>query len=549
MRKASFKVVNANSNSSLHNSRQNAPKYLIEDENFKENYYEQIHTDDEFRKLAELKYLSTKNQKMQERQKVALIKETVLNLEEHHTEQDVKKLFKNLNEEYGGHYITELAIHRDEGHFEKDGIAYYPTKHILKKNDDWYIVPLEKFLDKDFKATKKDFSEKVDIKDFKKVKNIHAHVKFSMFDLNTGLTGRMTKGQVSKRLKVVADELKLAYVPEKKISSGKAIKTIKDEHDLNRRAQIQELYLKQENSQLQEENQTLQYNFREYQKRITAIQDADKEQKKELHRLNTSVKKKETTVEELEKKISELKNRDQKLTREKEDFKSQIDTAIEKFKEIAPESENIIEAVAYVKELRKENQKLKNQEPVVKEVEKIVEVENPETEKQLISARERIEELESTTSTQKEHIEELEKTVSSQNEDIFGFQKTAEKAEKELSEARETIEMQKATISTLQSEKSVLTQDMSQIQAENEKYKDAVKEALTQKQYEKIEKMTDTMSAIAKMKEYIVANISKYADIVKKLKGQLQQTSVEEIQTASPKQQKKETSTTGEVAT
>ncbi|MEA3296187.1 MAG: hypothetical protein U9Q27_03565, partial [Patescibacteria group bacterium] len=243
MRKASFKVTNAGSNSTAHNSRTNPPKYLIEDIGYNDNYYDLKYSDEEYLKLSELKYLSKNNQKMQERQKVALIKETVLNLKDHHTEKDVEKLFKKLNEKYGGHKITELSIHRDEGHFEKDGIAYYPTKHILQKDGDWYIVPLDKFLDDDFKPTKNDFSEKVKIDDFQKIKNYHAHVKFSMFDLGTGITGRMTKGQVSERLKVVSKELGLAYKPKEKINSGKAINHIKDQHDLNRRSQIKQLFL------------------------------------------------------------------------------------------------------------------------------------------------------------------------------------------------------------------------------------------------------------------------------------------------------------------
>ncbi len=352
MRKASFKVVNANGNSSPHNSRQNPPKYLIEtDPDFNENHYELIHNDEEFLQLAQMKYLQKNNQKMQERQKTALIKETVLNLEKHHTVDDIKNLFKKLNEKYGGHYITELSIHRDEGHLEKDGIAYYPTKHIIQKNEEWYIVPLKKFLDSDYKPKKEDFTEKVNINEFKKVHNIHAHVKFSMFDLGTGLTGRMTKGQVSQRLKVVAKELGLEYKPNEKISSGKAINTIKDEHDLQRRTAIKALFLgekinKETNKrkelktelakikdvkiQFKEEKQALIDSHAATQTDYTILRRKYKE-------LEELARKKDLTIEKLKKELSEkkeeLKKKEAELAEKPKEIEKIVRVPVEKIVE------------------------------------------------------------------------------------------------------------------------------------------------------------------------------------------------------------------------
>ena len=309
-RKASFKVQNARGNSSAHNSREQAPQYLVP--TIEDNYYELVHSDFSFKMIAEMDYKKHHTRGMQQKQKDALIKETVLNLEDRHTPDDVKKLFKKLNEKYGGHYITELSIHNDEGHFvDKNGITYYPTKHILKKDDGWYIVPIDKFLDDDFKPKKEDFSEKVNIDEFEVVYNKHAHVKFSMYDLTNHKTGRMTKGEVSQRLKVVADELELAYEPEKKISSSQAVNHIKDQHDIARRGAIKNLLLNVENEKEKE------YNYREFQKQITAL-EASNTQKRMLHLKNNELKKvvqnkdidivaKNNKIAELEAQITALK--------------------------------------------------------------------------------------------------------------------------------------------------------------------------------------------------------------------------------------------------
>ena len=76
MRKASFKVVNANSHSQAHNDRTNAPKYLIEpDSKFDDNYYDLKYSDSEYLSKSQIKYFDKNKQKMQRTQKDTLIKE------------------------------------------------------------------------------------------------------------------------------------------------------------------------------------------------------------------------------------------------------------------------------------------------------------------------------------------------------------------------------------------------------------------------------------------------------------------------------------------
>ena len=200
MRKGTFSVQSASVHSSKHNSREEAPRYLIGLESGKSNYYELIVEDEEFVENAKLKYKECVKQNMQKKQIPGLIKETILTLQEYQDENDVKALFEELNKKYGGHFLTEVSVHRDEGHFVRNDIAYYPTKNILNKENDWYICS-----DMHIKKPKKDdFDIKVDINEFQKVYNYHAHAKFSMFDMDTGKTARIDKKAMSSRIKFIS---------------------------------------------------------------------------------------------------------------------------------------------------------------------------------------------------------------------------------------------------------------------------------------------------------------------------------------------------------
>ncbi|DAB38849.1 MAG: hypothetical protein A2023_07190 [Sulfuricurvum sp. GWF2_44_89] len=317
-RSATFSVTAAGAHSSAHNSREEKPKYLIGTLPGSENFYDLRYSDSDFLELAAAKYKETTGQKMQQKQKDALIKETVLSIEAHHTEADVQKVFDELAAKYGGHYVTELSIHRDEGHFEdENGITYYPTKDILKKEDGWYIVPLAESIThaSDYRPKGEEFSEKVDINDFKPIHNIHAHVKFSMFNPDIGKTGRMKHNELNDRIKTAARVLKLKYEPEKKSDKRGNVTEVKSKHKAVRNEKVSNFLesggisanIRAKNRQIEQ----LEYNFREAQKRISSLQALDVEQKKELHRLNTEINKtaddevKAQKIAELEKKLTD----------------------------------------------------------------------------------------------------------------------------------------------------------------------------------------------------------------------------------------------------
>lgn len=268
MRKGTFSVQTANPNSAKHNSRELAPKYLI-DTSVK-NYYELITPDNEFKNIAQTIYKQKIKQTMQKKQVENLIQETVLTLQPNQDEKDVKDLFKKLNQKYGGHELLEVAIHRDEGYFLKDDIAYYPTKNILNKNGDWYVCS-----DNSIKKPKQDdFDRIVNIDEFEKVYNYHAHAKFSMFDRETGKTARMQKKDMSERIKFVSDELGLLFAPDKETSRiKKSVNLVKDEHLARARELEKQKELKQDKKKLKEELEELKKENAKFREELKANED------------------------------------------------------------------------------------------------------------------------------------------------------------------------------------------------------------------------------------------------------------------------------------
>jgi len=381
-RKATFSPKKPKQNSSDHNSRKEIPKYLIEtDPDFDLNFYERItpyDNDDQFvslaKKIYKEKFIERTGQKqsMQKKQAEALISEVVITIDEHHTKKDILDLFsmlkrekaqgnalkanlvnnrlkplpklqqyvlpsklkikrkpkkENLNET--GYHILELAGHYDEGHFIRKGkwenLAYYPSKHILLKEDgNWYIKSdeLDEHTDKDT------FDHLADMNEFEKVYNLHWHVKYTDFNLETGLTASFSKGEISGegRLKKVAEHLDLRYVPEEKIPLEQGVRSIKEQHHRNRQEKYQRLIMKFD-FDLKHQQQVEKTKNREVflAERITRERNEKKlnnELLESIEKLSSRIK---TLEDELELKTNEIDiiqslyndNKEQSLTYEK----------------------------------------------------------------------------------------------------------------------------------------------------------------------------------------------------------------------------------------
>ena len=258
---SSIHIEKVKSGSFLHNDRSVKVSYLIDSSDKNEcsvSADEAIKTFQELRLKAQENYTKRVNQKMQKN--TVFLKEAIVNLEEHHTLKDLQPIVDKL-ESYG-FKVLQTSIHRDEGFLNSEN---------------------------------------------KKEKNYHAHITMFCLDVETGKTvkfGKNYRTELSKLQTFVADTLKMQrgkvsvkeHAKELNVKVEKASRRL-DTHDYKRAMKIKE----QEELKLKEK-----YNFREYQKKITSLEDLTKEQKKELHSLNSAVKNQKATIDELNQKIEEI---------------------------------------------------------------------------------------------------------------------------------------------------------------------------------------------------------------------------------------------------
>ncbi len=456
MRKGSFSVRNNVSHSTKHNNREQSPRYLI-DTSVK-NYYEQFYSDDEFINLAQERYKKIIKQNMQKKQIPALIKEAVITIKDNQDQEDIKELFKNLNAKYGGHHLLEIAIHKDEGYFQKDNIAYYPTKNILKKDNDWYICSNPSIT----QPRANDFDLKVNIAEFEKVYNYHAHAKFSMFDLNTAKTARMDKGQMSSRIKLVSDFLGLDYAPDAKTSRvKKSVNQIKDEHLA--RAKATQINQHQERAKQKD----LKAEIAELRKQLQE-QHATRKDYAQLEQLNKElkeqIKQKTLSYEDLQDRFNDFK--EELLNRgyckelseeEKQELKS--DTKADNLQKLEQKHTSkkfgVFEKIDYRQISQEQEQIIKHQEKKIQLLQGAVAYQEQEKENFFTQAKEKIKQI---------FIDKIEEL----KDDVKYFKELFEKYRKESQELS-----YKLTIALQENEK---------IAAENRQLKAEINELKTSKE-------------------------------------------------------------------
>lgn len=437
MRKASFSVEKVSSNTDAHNTREHSPKYLLGCEEDNPNVYIKYYDYEEFQTLAENRYMEVNNQKMQQKQKDSMFEEALISLEKHHTEKDIENLFKDLNKKYTGHTLINLAIHRDEGHFEKDGIEYYPTKHILQKDDGWYILDeddteiLQSLQDKDFKPKAEDFKVKVNIEDFNKVYNYHAHAVFSRFDLELGKSARLQKKDMSERYKFVAENMQMRYAPDESRFVKKSINQYKNDKSNSRNERLilkkqlenefQKEYaklkeenqaLKVDNEALKKENETLKFDKKELENQIKDLSKNLKETLKELGALRPQY----AQLEQLNKNLNEdLKN---KVLNHEKVVKSYEDLEKNLREELTKKDEKINDLEVENKDLKSELEALKYQLDLKEKRNQSYFGLNKELKEEIVSLKEQINALEEQKEDLEEKVIDLEdKIVSRANTD------------------------------------------------------------------------------------------------------------------------------------
>lgn len=438
MRKASFSVEKVSSNTDAHNTREHSPKYLLGCEEDNPNVYIKYYDYEEFQTLAENRYMEVNNQKMQQKQKDSMFEEALISLEKHHTEKDIENLFKDLNKKFTGHTLINLAIHRDEGHFEKDGIEYYPTKHILQKDDgNWYILDeddteiLQSLQDKDFKPKNEDFKIKVNIEDFNKVYNYHAHAVFSRFDLELGKSARLQKKDMSERYKFVAENMQMRYAPEESRFVKKSINQYKTDKSNSRNERLvlkkqlenehqkeiiklkeENQALKVDNEALKKENETLKFDKKELENQIKDLNKNLKETLKELGALRPQY----AQLEQLNKDLKEdLKN---KVLDHEKVVKSYQDLEKNLKEELTKKDEKIDTLEVENKDLKSELEALKYQLDLKEKRSQSYFGLNKELKEEIVSLKEQINALEEQKEDLEEKVIDLEdKIVSRANTD------------------------------------------------------------------------------------------------------------------------------------
>ena len=251
---SSINIQPSSGNAIIHNERIFDVAYALKNDDV--NEYHRFASISETRKTIYEDYKLHHGRKLNT--KATPIREAVVNLNENHTMEDLKKLSEMLDKDYQMK-VLHIAIHRDEGHIDKTG------------------------------------EEKI---------NYHAHIVFSNYDFDKHITIKRDKDVMRKLQTDVANCLGMERGEE---NSQK----VRLDHRQYKRA-MQEVEektkeLQRELKEVKQENTELKYSFKEMQKTITSLENLTAEQKRELHSLNSKVKNEKAEYEELLKKLDDLK--------------------------------------------------------------------------------------------------------------------------------------------------------------------------------------------------------------------------------------------------
>lgn len=385
----------------IHNERVFSPDYLvINDKSVNDNKsYSNLHISElENRAKEDYQKYSKNNRKLPSN--ATLVKEAMINLEKHHTINDLEKVKNTLEKEYG-YLVTDMSIHRDEGYIETNDKSFIMGRNQFKNfKDTPFIAELDlkdnKFYEWNLNNNK--WIKGDEIKDYKINYNFHGHIVMLNYDFTKHRTIRNNLKELSRMQTLVANDLGMkrgncsSTVEAKKLGvqvqeSRKRI-NIKEYKVQKRKEKELEKQLEKE----KKKNIILEkelYNFREKQKEITALIELSIEDRKALHQLNTMCKNNKITPSELEKKINslidsynnqttELSEKDELILKLNEKIKSydnqisHIENLQKQIDDLLFEMEEKISQIENLKNeneiLKKENESLKNENIFLKQV-------------------------------------------------------------------------------------------------------------------------------------------------------------------------------------
>jgi len=292
MAKASINIQVASGNSEKHMDRESKTTYLL-DPDSKKNEYKTFKSSKDFLAAAKVAAKEKTGRSMQKLAEKNFVQEAVLNLEENHTLDDVKKVFDNLKEEFGGFEVFKIAVHKDEGYFyhKKEELEYRPNRDIFFNEKDKTF-----YLDKNH-------TKEADLNQFEKRYNYHAHVLFTKFDMNRGKNARLNRSDMRKVQTITAKSLGMERGEKFSKAKRKSHWQLKEAHDIKRDTKKEVLAKKKDIDLLKKEIRA----------EMVAEGDFTKDDyqalNKQFKELQEQVKAKDLTIDELKRSVNTWRNK------------------------------------------------------------------------------------------------------------------------------------------------------------------------------------------------------------------------------------------------
>jgi len=292
MAKASINIQVASGNSEKHMDRESKTTYLL-DPDSKKNEYKTFKSSKDFLSAAKVAAKEKTGRSMQKLAEKNFVQEAVLNLEENHTLDDVKKVFDNLKQEFGGFEVFKIAVHKDEGYFyhKKEELEYRPNRDIFFNEKDKTF-----YLDKNH-------TKEADLNQFEKRYNYHAHVLFTKFDMSQGKNARLNRSDMRKVQTITAKSLGMERGEEFSKAKRKSHWQLKEAHDIKRDVKKEVLAKKKDIDLLKKEVRA----------EMVAEGGHTKEEYQALNKrfkeLEEQVKAKDLTIDELKRSVNSWRHK------------------------------------------------------------------------------------------------------------------------------------------------------------------------------------------------------------------------------------------------
>jgi hypothetical protein len=346
-------------------------------------------------KVRSNNYTNRTNQKLQEKAITHL--SAIVNLEKHHTLDDLKPLVEHLEKTLDTK-VFQVAIHRDEGKIE-----HKESKEMLASGIDFFY---------DKKSNRyyydKDYSKELDITKFNIIKNYHSHIEFMGLDSEGGgiKRNKLSKYYLIQLQDFTAETLKM----ERGRNRAKRL----DTHEF-KRAKVEENRVIKRELATQKDLKNVNNQLREQLKESKQAHQKDYQNlKSEIDTLKTKIKEKDLTITELESFKSDYENRIPTL----ESKNIELEKEVTKYKALYQDRDLVLVNTSKLRQInRRHKDELEKKEKEAKEREEEYKKSQLEQQRQHIEASEnfkkRVKALNEELNTLQEIIKELKEQLES----------------------------------------------------------------------------------------------------------------------------------------